>query len=153
MLCGYSPLIWSYLQYLRTVGFLTTGLLSFSLFYSLHCYTNLLTLVLLNLDITCLCKQYRSRSVGFWRSQLIWICTVCHLVCEFVTTTWNGRKLDVGVASIYSAGQGLITWTESQQNQQCSMCNTGKIQISWYIHIGWSVITKHMTNPPTMKNP
>ena len=38
----------------------------------------LLILVLLNLDISCLCKQCRSRSVGFWRSQLIWICTVCH---------------------------------------------------------------------------
>ena len=38
----------------------------------------LLTLVLLNPDIPCLCKQCRSRSVGFWRSQLIWICTVCH---------------------------------------------------------------------------
>ena len=35
-------------------------------------------LVLLNPDISCLCKQCRSRSVGFWRSQLIWICTVCH---------------------------------------------------------------------------
>ena len=28
----------------------------------------LLTLVLLNPDIPCLCKQCRSRSVGFWRS-------------------------------------------------------------------------------------
>ena len=37
-----------------------------------------LTFVLLNPDIPCLCKQCRSRSVGFWRSQLIWICTVCH---------------------------------------------------------------------------
>ena len=37
-----------------------------------------LTLVLLNPDIPCLCKQCRSRSVGFWRSQLIWICSVCH---------------------------------------------------------------------------
>ena len=37
-----------------------------------------LTLVLLNPDIPCLCKQCRSRSVGFWRSQLIWLCTVCH---------------------------------------------------------------------------
>ena len=38
------------------------------------------TLVLLNPDIhvSCLCKQCRSRSVGFWRSQLIWIWTVCH---------------------------------------------------------------------------
>ena len=37
-----------------------------------------LTLDLLNLDIPCLYKQWRSRSVGFWRCQLIWICTVCH---------------------------------------------------------------------------
>ena len=35
------------------------------------------TLVLLNLDMPCLCKQCRSRSVCFFRSQLIWICTVC----------------------------------------------------------------------------
>ena len=37
-----------------------------------------LTLLLLNPDMSCLCKHCRSRSVGFWRSQLIWICTVCH---------------------------------------------------------------------------
>ena len=48
----------------------------------------LLTLVLLNPDMLCLCKQCRSRSVGFWRSQLIWICTVCHSVFEFTSTTW-----------------------------------------------------------------
>ena len=47
-----------------------------------------LTLVLLNQDMSCLCKQCRSRSVGFFRSQLIWICTVCHSVFEFVSTTW-----------------------------------------------------------------
>ena len=29
-------------------------------------------------DMSCLCKQCRSRSVGFWRSKLIWIYTVCH---------------------------------------------------------------------------
>ena len=44
-----------------------------------------LTLVL---AMYCLCKQCRSRSVGFWRSQLIWVYTVCHSVCEFVSTTW-----------------------------------------------------------------
>ena len=33
-------------------------------------------------------KQCRSRSVGFWRSQLIWICTVCHQVCKFIATIW-----------------------------------------------------------------
>ena len=45
------------------------------------CYVHvctILTLVLLNSDTPCLCKQCRSRSIGFWRSQLIWICTVCH---------------------------------------------------------------------------
>ena len=29
-------------------------------------------------DMPCLSKHCRSRSVGFFRSQLIWICTVCH---------------------------------------------------------------------------
>ena len=42
-----------------------------------------LTLVLLNPDIPCLCRQCRSTSL-----QLIWICTVCHSVCEFTPTTW-----------------------------------------------------------------
>ena len=45
-----------------------------------------LTLVLLNPDMPCLCKQCRSRSVGFFRSQLIWSCTVCHSVNEFIST-------------------------------------------------------------------
>ena len=39
-----------------------------------------LTPILLNPDIPCLCKQCRSRSVGLRRSQLIWTCTVCHYV-------------------------------------------------------------------------
>ena len=62
---------------------------------------------------TLFCKQCRSRSVGFWRSQLIWICTVCHSECEFISTIcikefdwlkiWKGRGI-----LIYSAGQGLM---------------------------------------------
>ena len=48
------------------------------LFHGRFFLLNLLTLVLLNPDIPCLCKQCRSRSVGFWRSKLILICTVCH---------------------------------------------------------------------------
>ena len=38
--------------------------------------TDFLILVLLNPDIPCLGKQCRSS--WLWRSQLIWICTVCH---------------------------------------------------------------------------
>ena len=76
-----------------------------------------LTLVLLNQDIPCFCKQCRSKSVGFWRSQLIWICTVCHSVCEFVSTTWinwsDWQKIRSGHGIlIYSAGQELniVVW-------------------------------------------
>ena len=38
----------------------------------------LLTLVLLNPDMPCLCKQCRSRTLSFWRSQMIWICPGHH---------------------------------------------------------------------------
>ena len=47
-----------------------------------------LRLVLLNSYISCFGKQCRSKSVGFWRSQLICICTVCHSVYEFISTIW-----------------------------------------------------------------
>ena len=80
---------------------------------TLNIYQDILTLVLLNPDIPCLCKQCWSRSVGFWRSQLIWICTVCHQVCEFIATIkikksdWLKMRSGHGIL-IYSAGQGLI---------------------------------------------
>ena len=35
-----------------------------------------------------LSKQCSSRSVGFFRSQLVWICAVFQSVCAFVSTTW-----------------------------------------------------------------
>ena len=76
---------------------------------------HLLTIVLLSLDIPCLCKQCRSRSIGFFRSQLIWICTVCHQVCEFIATIrttpsdWLKIRSRCGIF-IYSAGQGLRLW-------------------------------------------
>ena len=71
-----------------------------------------LTLVLLNPDILCLCKQCRSRSDGFW-SQLIWICTVCHSVWELMsiisikTSYWLTFRSGCGILN-YSAWQGLI---------------------------------------------
>ena len=46
----------------------------------------ILTLVLLNLDMPCFCKQCRSRSVGFCRSKLIWLYTVWDSV--LVSTIW-----------------------------------------------------------------
>ena len=71
-----------------------------------------LTLVLLDPEKPHLCKQCRSRSVGFWRSQLIWICTVCHSVCELVSATWIMKSDWLTVRSgcgisFYSAWQGL----------------------------------------------
>ena len=69
-------------------------------------YTKPLTIVLLNPDMPYLCKHYRSRSTGFW-SQLIWICTICHWVCEFIPhpgssniwlAIWNGRGILIHLA-------------------------------------------------------
>ena len=65
---------------------------------------------------TLFCKQCRSRSVGFWRSQLIWICTVCHYVHEFIATIQIKQSDWLKIRSgrdilIYSAWQGLkIPW-------------------------------------------
>ena len=90
----------------------TVNILKFLTLYSILSGLSILTLVLLNPDIPCLCKQCRSRSVGFWRSQLIWICTVCHLVCVFIATIqikksdWLKIRSGRGIL-IYSAGQGL----------------------------------------------
>ena len=72
-----------------------------------------LTLVLLNHDIPCLYKQNRSRSVGLWRSQLIWICTVCHSVCGLTSTIWIKESDWLTIRSgrgilIYVAWQGSI---------------------------------------------
>ena len=72
-----------------------------------------LTLVLLNPDRPCFCKQCRSRSVGFFRSQLIWICSVCHSVYEFMSTFWiklpDWLKIRSGRGIlIYLAWQGLM---------------------------------------------
>ena len=58
------------------------------IFFYLFCFLHSLTLVVLNPDMPRICKQCRSTSVGL-RSQLIGICSVCHLGCEFVSTTWN----------------------------------------------------------------
>ena len=64
---------------------------------------------------TLFCKQCRSRSVGFWRSQLIWICTVWHQECKFIATIlikypdWLKIRSGRGIL-IHSAGQGLIVY-------------------------------------------
>ena len=89
----------------------------------------ILTLVLLNPDVPCFCKQCRSRSVGFWRRQMIWICTVCHQVCEFVSKIWIKKsdwlKIRNGCGIlIYSAGQGLNLFSDADSiflyNNICS---------------------------------
>ena len=63
-------------------------------------------------DMPCLSKQCRSRSVGFFRSQLIWICTVCHSVHEFISSIWIKESGWLTITTgrgilIYSAGQWL----------------------------------------------
>ena len=71
----------------------------------------LLTLVLLNPDISCICKQCRSWSFGFWRSQMIWICTVSikymNSYQQSGSSNLIGWKLEWYGILIYSAWQGL----------------------------------------------
>ena len=74
-------------------------------------------------DMPCPSKQCRSRSVGFWRSQLIWISTVCHQVCEFIATIqikhsdWLKIRSRRGIL-IYSAWEGL-RWYADAFNYVC----------------------------------
>ena len=73
---GYRSSMNSHIKHANST-WCTTSELSKSLTSCLSAIKNLkLTLDLLNPDTPCLWKQCRSRSVG--RSQLIWICTVCH---------------------------------------------------------------------------
>ena len=69
----------------------------------------MLTLVLLNPDIPCLWKQRISRSAGFW------LCTVCHLVCDFMSIIWIKESDWLAIRNrcgifIYSAWQWLSLW-------------------------------------------
>ena len=85
-----------------------------------------LTLVLLNPDISGFCKQCRSRSVGFWRSQLIWIYTVCNSVCEFISAIWikssGWLKIWKGCGFlIYSTWQGLNMTDAHIEGCYCSV--------------------------------
>ena len=60
-----------------------------------HAQLQCLTLVLLNPDIPCFCKQSRSRSVGFWRiyindlDQVIWLAENWKWVWHFYSA-WQG---------------------------------------------------------------
>ena len=65
--------------------------------------------------MSCLCKQCRSRSAGFWRCQLIWIYTVCQSVCEFMSAIWIKKPDWQTIGNVHgilshSAWQGLILW-------------------------------------------
>ena len=58
---------------------------------------DLLTLVLLNPDMSCLCKQCRSRSVDLWRSQLIE--SALFAIMWIYINNLIGWKLEMGVTS------------------------------------------------------
>ena len=97
-----------------------------------------LTLVLLNPDMSCLCKQCRSRSVGFWRSQLIWICTVCRYVNWIKLSDWLKIRIGGGIL-IYSAGQGLISFVQPYCSRQVSWSCFG-YSLYWSVRLHHSSI-------------
>ena len=81
---------------------------------TVDCMCIRLTLVLLNPDIPCLCKRCRSRSVGFcsWSGSesALFAIKYMNLLQQLESSNLIGWKLEEGVASIYSAGQGLIPY-------------------------------------------
>ena len=92
----------------------------------------LLTLVLLNPDKPCLCKQCRSRSVGFWKptdldlhclSLSIWICINNCLK----QSDWLTVRSGCGIL-IYSAGQGLINILNNKKVKVMYKRHTSSIQ-------------------------
>ena len=83
-----SPSVFRDCSIVRTYRYLWCLGLDVILISSVPVHILFLTFVLSNPDMPCLCKRCRSKSVGFWRSQLIWIYTVCHSVFECVSTTW-----------------------------------------------------------------
>ena len=106
---------------------------------------------------TLFSKQSRSRSVGFWRSQLIWICTVCHQEYEFIATIWiklsDWLKIKSGCGIfIYSAGQGsryLLkkNWMSPVDYRVMYLkCSDGYVGIEWqivYFELGLHSLRKH----------
>ena len=88
-------------------------------------------------DMPCLSKQCRSRSVGFWRSRLIWIYTVCHIICEFLSKTqikysgWLEIRSGRGIL-IYSAWQGLNGLTERSMYSSQLQLNRNSSSVSKY---------------------
>ena len=61
-----------------------------------------LTLVLLNLDMPCLCKQGRSRSEeANWSESALFVIKYVNLYQQPGSSNLIGRKLEVGVASYF----------------------------------------------------
>ena len=69
---------------------------------NLNLWIFIITLVLLNPDIPCLWKQFRSRLVGFCRSQLIRICTVCNVVVWVFNATRHPRHIVAEAIVMYT---------------------------------------------------
>ena len=112
-----------------------------------------LTLVLLNPDMPCLRKQCRSRSDGFWRSQLIWICTVCHSVSEFISVISIKASdwLTFRSVLIYSAWQGLIFL--SCLKDTTSNWSVSKLVLPYINHVMQKGCLKHYTVKPFIVAP
>ena len=58
-----------------------------------------LTLVLLSPDITCICKQCGSRSVGFWSGSALFVIQYVNSYQQTALSNLIGWQLEIGVAS------------------------------------------------------
>ena len=101
-----------------------------------RCLLHILNPSLAEHDMPFLSKQCRSRSVGFWKSQLIWICTVCHYAPNFEEVGGAYCFWDVCAcvhASIRPSVRPSVTLFDAEHNFWTMHARVLKFHI-WILH-------------------
>ena len=73
----------------------------------------------------------RPRSVGFFRSWLIWIYTVCHLVCDFVSIT--SKKINLWTSTFILECILCQNWFHSMKLTKVGTYEVGSLQVSQHL--------------------
>ena len=83
------------------------------------------------------CKQCRSRSAGFWRSQLIRIHTVFNATCELIIINLNMKIQNfINFITNFALVQGQVNWNFQLVLNEMG---PGRTSRAWYFHspVSW----------------
>ena len=120
-----------------------------------------LTLVLLNPDISCFCKQCRSRSVGFWFGSALFAFKYVNLYQQSGSSNLTGWKLEMGVAHLnLFSWQGLrAEFRASRTSLSCqssfsAVSSKGDFSIAVFFvavvlcsHVGYCFVISNSSSP------